>query len=399
MKLKNLFLVCLTSIIILSGCETGNEVDTAHNLAENVKSRLIPDSRVDLFEVSAVKENAAIVLKGETTVPEAKSALLDSLNARGISYTDRIMVLPDTSLGEEVFGLVNNSVSNIRDDSRHSAQLTTQALLGMPVQVLKKDGGWYYIRTPDDYLSWIDSGGIERMKREQLQSWKDADKVIYRETYGFSFISPSRSAEKVSDLTAGNLLLLKGERGSWYHVQYPDGRQAYIPKSEASPFNNWMAAISPDPESLVKTAKTMMGIPYLWGGTSTKGMDCSGFTKTIYFMNGKVLPRDASQQVFAGQKVDDAANWDNLQPGDLLFFGREATDWSPRRVVHTGMWIGDRQFIHASRQIRISSVDSTAANFDAYNTGRYLESRRYTDNNAGNIIAASDMYDEILGGN
>src|SRR5699024_4878699 len=99
---------------------------------------------------------------------------------------------------------------------------------------------------------------------------------------------------------------------------------------------------------LVATAKTMTGAPYLWGGTSTKGMDCSGFTKTIFFMNGWVIPRDASQQVHAGESIDTSEGFDNLRPGDLLFFGRPATETSPQRVVHVGMWIGNNEFIHSS---------------------------------------------------
>jgi cell wall-associated NlpC family hydrolase len=139
----------------------------------------------------------------------------------------------------------------------------------------------------------------------------------------------------------------------------------------------------------------MMGIPYLWGGTSTKGVDCSGFTKTIYLMNGLIIPRDASQQVHAGELIDNAKNWDMLEAGDLLFFGSEATSTSSRRVVHVGMWIGDNEFIHSSRQVRISSVDPNAENYDQYNTNRYLEARRYIGNSAGNIIKANNMYTDI----
>ena len=70
---------------------------------------------------------------------------------------------------------------------------------------------------------------------------------------------------------------------------------------------------------IINNSKKFIGVPYLWGGTSSKGFDCSGFTKTIYLMNGLVIPRDASQQINEGLLVDQNRNWDNLNEGDLMF--------------------------------------------------------------------------------
>ncbi len=387
------FKSALILILMLGACSGIQE----HNVQEfitNVEAKFVPDSRVDQFNVQ-VEAGYPFLLTGETTIPEAKQALLDSLSKANISFIDSINVLPSSELGDRIYGLVNNSVSNIRSEPRHSAQLATQALLGMPLQILKKDGGWYYVRTPDDYLSWIDSGGMHKMTQSEYLEWKAAEKLIYLETYGFVYSSPSKKSEKISDLAAGNIVKLDGTDGSYYKISYPDGRSGFIPKSEAKSFSKWNEDLKATQQSLAQTARSMMGIPYLWGGTSTKGVDCSGFTKTIYLMNGMIIPRDASQQVHAGTKVDDEKNWSSLEIGDLLFFGSPGTENRGRRVVHVGMWIGNDQFIHSSRQVRISSVDSSASNYDSYNTGRYLEARRYLGNMNGNIIQTHSMYDEL----
>lgn len=390
---KVLPIVLLITLFLMGGCESFPHEGDIEPVVSNTKAHFVPDSRVDRFEVEAVSTSDGLMLKGETNLPEAKAALLDSLRQRNIEVEDSIQVLPSAAMDANVYGLINNSVGNVRSKPGHAEQLVTQGLLGMPLKVLKKEGGWYLVQTPDDYLGWIDSGGMESIDSLKYSQWKNAKKLIYLNTYGFSYEEPSTSSTKVSDLVAGSILRLNQQSGGYYEVTYPDGRIGYILTDEARPFSDWQQELQVSKASLVQTAKSMLGAPYLWGGTSTKGVDCSGFTKTIYYMNGMILPRDASQQVFAGTQVDTQKNFEKLEVGDLLFFGRPATDNRSQRVVHVGMWIGDNQFIHSSGRVHISSVDSTAENYDSYNVGRYLEARRYLDNWKGNIISTGSMYE------
>lgn len=375
-----------------AGCAFQDRQTVRETIART-EAYFAPDSRVALFDVKVRTNNENMILYGETNLPDAKAALLDSLSRLGIPVADSIRVFPAKELKDKIYGVVNNSVANIRSEPGHPAQLATQALLGTPLKVLKKRRGWYLVQTPDDYISWIDDGGFQLMDKEHFKRWKAAPKLIYLHTYGFTYKQPSVSSPKVSDLVAGSILELTGTGDTYYKVAYPDGRTGYVARSEAQLFDQWKSSVSATEKSLVATAKTMMGAPYLWGGTSTKGMDCSGFTKTIYFMNGWIIPRDASQQVHAGEPIDTSEGFDNLLPGDLLFFGRPATDSTSQRVVHVGMWIGNNEFIHSSERVRISSIDPEAENFDEYNLNRFLEARRYLDHWQGNIIGVSEMYD------
>ena len=351
-----------------------------------IRKEYAPDKRTALFDVHTYIDTEKYILRGETNMPEAAEALKANLDKQDIKYTSEIEILPSKSLEGKTQAVINISVANLRSNPKHSAELATQATLGTPVKVFKKEEDWYYIQTPDKYLSWVDAGGIVLMDDNQAQKWKSTTKLIYTQTAGYSY-QDAEVGQRVSDLVAGDILELKGETEDFFEVKYPDGRKAFVSKEESEPYEGWLEKLDPSQESLVATSKTLMGVPYLWGGTSTKGMDCSGFTKTIFFLNGMVIPRDASQQVNTGKAIDSVKNFDKLKKGDLLFFGRKATDSTSEKVVHVGMWIGNNEFIHASEMVRISSMDKNADNYDKHNHDRYLRSKRILKENDDALIS------------
>ena len=165
---------------------------------------------------------------------------------------------------------------------------------------------------------------------------------------------------------------LNYSRDGFYEVVYPDGRRGYLPKADAMPGRQWRAGLKQGAEDIIATAHTLMGVPYLWAGTSSKGMDCSGFVRTVLFMHDIIIPRDASQQAYVGEHIDIAPDFGNLQPGDLIFFGRKATAQSKERVVHVGISLGGKRFIHSQGDVHISSFDPADELFDSYNLGRLL---------------------------
>ena len=367
----------LLILVAFVACET--EKKDENQLEEQImaiKKEYAPDKRVALFNVEAIKNTEKYILKGESNLPNAVSALKEKLSVDNIAITDSIQILPSEELNGKIYGLITISVANLRSNPKHSAELATQATLGTPVKIYKKEDGWSLIQTPDKYLSWVDSGGMAVFSVQELAQWKSAKKIIYTETTGYSYLKPDTGSQVVSDMVAGAVLKLVKEENNFYEVEYPDGRVGYTSKAESALYATWLANLNPTSESLMATSKKLMGLPYLWGGTSTKGVDCSGFTKTIYFLNGMVIPRDASQQVHTGNQTDEDKNFKNLQVGDLLFFGRQATDSTAEKVVHVGMWIGNHEFIHSSGRVRVSSLDKEADNYDEYNLNRYLRAKR-----------------------
>ena len=384
---------CLLSLAILLGCNDSIEVKKRiTDTIAFVKEQNAPDSRVAIFSVSFNYRDDKIELNGETDSKKAHQQLLTLLKDVNKDLIDHLRILPDTAVGNKSFAVARNSVINIRSKPKHSAELGTQGLLGMPLKVLDKNGDFYRVQTPDKYISWVDKGGIIRMEKSEFDAWQSSPKVIFTKTQGYVYADKSKN-DIISDITMGGLLLLQDIDTEFYQVTYPDGRKGYLQKTDAVIFQNWLQTTTATATQIESVAKSMKGFPYLWGGTSSKGIDCSGFTKMVYLMNGFIIPRDASQQVNAGKIVDVNLNFSDLQKGDLLFFGKKATETSKQRVTHVGIWLGNdkMEFIHASGNVHISSMDNTQPHFDAFNKSRYLGSRRYLNVNDELIIPLKSM--------
>jgi gamma-D-glutamyl-L-lysine dipeptidyl-peptidase len=357
-----------------------------------IRADFAPDRRVARFDVEAgwAEGGARLDVTGATDQPAALARLDRALSAHGVAWENRVRQLPDSAVGETGWALVNNSVANLRSEPRHAAELATQAPLGTPLRVVDRDGGWLLVQVPDRYLAWVDAGGVHRVALADIEAHRGADRVIYLEPAGVARSAPRTDASPVSDLVAGAMLFRLGAADGFHHVRFPDGREAYVAEGESARYAEWAGAVRATEASVVASAMTLLGRPYLWGGTSANGMDCSGFTKTVFLLNGLILPRDASQQIHAGTLVDDARHFETLRPGDLLFFGRPATATTPERVIHVGMWIGGGRFIHSSGRVQVNSVDPTDPLYDAFNTGRYLRTKRMLDDAPGVHRLADD---------
>lgn len=349
-----LFFSILTSslLIFFTSC---NQYDV-NPIIEKIKSEYAPDKRVAIFDISTSTKNKEIILEGETNLPTALDSLVKLLPQEA-TIVNKVNILPDSTLNGNIFGVVNISVGNIRSNPKHSAELATQAILGTPLKVLKSiNNDWYLVQTPDQYIGWLDKGGFELMTETQFRTWQSAPKVIYINDYGFSYDTIGPSASRVSDLITSNILKSIGIEEDYAHVEYPDGRQAYIKGDEIMAQKLWNNTRTVNAENILKSAQRYMGRPYLWGGTSGKAMDCSGFTKTVFFENGWILPRDASQQVNIGEEVEITSDLSNFKQGDLLFFGRKATEGKKEKITHVAIYMGNGKIIHATGRVKIESL-------------------------------------------
>ena len=374
MKYKILLIFLILSYNLFS--QEKITMKEVQNVIETMKQIYAPDARTAILNLEIKQEENGFFVMGETNIPKAKEVLSEKLKELNTSIKLEISELPSEELGDKIFGVVNISVANIRTKPEHSAEMATQALLGTPLKIYKKKGGWFMVQTPDDYIGWLDDDGFSQMNKVEFDIWNNSEKIIVTNKFGFSFSGKDENSVPVSDLVAGNILKFKNVDDSFTEVEYPDGRIAFIPFKHVQNYHSWLKSLEINQKNLISTAKSFMGLPYLWGGTSAKGVDCSGFTKTIYFLNGVLLPRDASQQVNVGELVDTENGFDNILPGDLLFFGRKADGDKKERATHVGMYIGDTEFIHSSGMVKINSLDSSRENFSEYRFKSFIRAKR-----------------------
>ncbi len=276
---------------------------------------------------------------------------------------------------EKDWGVVNVSVCNLRNEPEYNAGMATQALLGMPVKVLGQDD-WLHVELPDGYQAWVHPLSVYRMSRRQLEAWNQRRQVVVGVLNDYVYSLPDVRSQHVGDVVASCRLALLGSSRGFWHVAYPDGRKGYLRKASATELNLFRQKASHSASAILSTARSFMGLPYMWGGTSTKGVDCSGFVSAVMLMHDLVIVRNASQQATVGEHIEIAPDFSNLQPGDLLFFGSKARGTTPARVFHVGFYMGGGRFIHSLGCVREGSFLPEDPLYDEEELHRLLWAQR-----------------------
>jgi hypothetical protein len=374
-KISLHFLLILVGVVLflIPSCRKSHLVEL-QDIITRISEKWIPDQREGIADISVseINENS-VVLRGETDCMQLPPEIVDSLEMKGFKVTDSILILPGDDIGEYKHGVVALSVINLRNEPDHSAELVSQSIMGTPLKVLKSDDYWILVQTPDRYIAWTEKGSVQLMTGNDMKIWKNDPKVIYIDNSGWIYETIEEKAV-IGDIVAGCIMKSKGELNRSLKVILPDGREGYVRKSSVMDFSKWKSRTIPEAGEIYRVASTMMGLPYLWGGSSAKAVDCSGFVQNVYFMNGIILSRDASLQALHGSSVDISKGWKDFQTGDLLFFGSVRN--SKHRVTHVAIYKGDSEFIHSAGRVMVNSLDSTRTNFSKYRKNSLLSARR-----------------------
>jgi len=243
----------------------------------------------------------------------------------------------------EKFGVTHVAQISMHLEPAHQTELVSQLLFGEPYKVIDEQHNWLKIKTVDcDYEGWIDNGLYNPLHEEDVENYLQAEKYIVKDYLFFIrefetgavfpvFIGSSFPYPQNDMLILGNAVFTLN-----------------LPEEKEVPKHNQLAEKQ---LAILQYASTYLRAPYLWGGRTPLGIDCSGFVQSVFKSINYTLPRDASQQALLGGFVDF---FSQAEVGDVVFFDNEE-----KQINHTGIICGKGQIIHASGYVRIDKIDQT----------------------------------------
>lgn len=248
--------------------------------------------------------------------------------------------------------VVIRPVANMYRGANTDTDVVSQAILGSNVAVLETKGDWVKVQTADEYTGWMQAADLRQHKGKPYASDGKVVRVVQLSANVYKTPDVTEHAPLLNAPWESHLEVVNGkvdERGRWLQVRLPDERLGYIQNGDVSSDFTPLTI-----ERAIATAKRFLGVTYTWGGTSAFGYDCSGYMQMLVRQRGIVMPRDADIQ--AGWSGLMSIDRKDLKPGDLLYFGE-----SNKKITHTGMYIGNGEFIHDTTNthpmVQISKLD------------------------------------------
>ncbi len=235
--------------------------------------------------------------------------------------------------------IVRAALAPVRAAPDNRAEQVSEEVIGSVLEVLERSGAWARCRGEDGYEGWLHTGALLLRNAEEAEAWWD----------GFGGVPVVALEATLNDAAGGKLVRVPwGARlalvGS--EVWLPDGRAGKFAEGAWVGWTELDSRFPQDGGAVVSTARRWLGTPYVWGGRTCWGADCSGYVQAVYRLHGFLLPRDSYQQAEIGEPIEVSLGYASLQPGDLLFFRGRVSE----RVAHVALSSGGPSILHAAQE-------------------------------------------------
>jgi cell wall-associated NlpC family hydrolase len=313
------------------------------------------DPRTSVFDLKiAGKTNGTLSLSGRVL----ESAQLDEVQRLFPDLkldTASIKVLQGPSLPRLS---VATNLTGLYEKPTFGMPLASELCFGTQLDILEEQGRWVFTRQKDGYLGWAYKPYLKETISNETHLVLAPSVELHQR--------PDEASEVLTRLVSGTGVTVEKTDGEWSYVVA--NRSGWVPSSDLRNVKDIPASVEEKRKTMVADAHRMIGIPYLWGGISGNGIDCSGYARLLHRWVGVEIPRDADQQCDAAKRVEEP-----FQVGDLLFFGEGDSE---RRVTHVGVSLGGWKMIHSSRGnngVYIDDVEKSKSLMEIYmSTGSYL---------------------------
>jgi cell wall-associated NlpC family hydrolase len=305
-------------------------VDRVERAVDDLRRKWVPDGRLGVFDVTIAAnvgaQHAAPLLTGATSSRDARDALRRLAGETGL--TERVRLLPDETVVDAA-AIVTAALAPLLGEPKVSAPRVSEALHGESLDILEQRDEWLRVRAADGYIAWVNAGYVATGPADWSEDWRER--------------ATARSLSADILTTDGRRRLPTGARLSFRRgvVELADGQRGAV--AAGSVRRDQELRVEARHLALPELAqKWYGGAPYLWGGRTEWGIDCSGLVQAVYAARGIQLPRDSDQQFGQGREIAMSEHGDKYEAGDLLFFAERG------RVSHVALWAGAGRIVHAA---------------------------------------------------